>query len=65
ALTVVPKPQASPVEVVEKNSNFKNVALFLAAPFIGLAYAVMLPLVGTAMLAWIGVQALMKKSRAK
>src|SRR5512133_515005 len=70
ALTVVPTLPASPVEqlpvdVMEEKSHFKNIALFLAAPFIGLAYAVMLPLVGTAMLAWIGVQALMKKSRAK
>jgi DNA-binding NtrC family response regulator len=70
ALTVAPTLQASPVEqlpveVMEEKSNFKNIALFLAAPFIGLAYAVMLPLVGTVMLAWMGVQALMKKSRAK
>ncbi|NDP40124.1 MAG: hypothetical protein GZ093_15470, partial [Rhodoferax sp.] len=65
ALTVVPKPQASPVEVVEKNSNFKNVALFLAAPFIGLAYAVLLPLVGLAMLAWIGGNALLQTQAGK
>jgi DNA-binding NtrC family response regulator len=70
ALTVAPTLQASPVEqlpveVMAEKSNFKNIALFLAAPFIGLAYAVMLPLVGTVMLAWMGVQALMKKSRAK
>jgi DNA-binding NtrC family response regulator len=70
ALTIVPTLQASPVEqlqveVPEEKSNFKNIALFLAAPFIGLAYAVMLPLVGTGMLVWMGVQALMKKSRAK
>jgi len=70
ALTVVPTPQANPVEqlhveVLEERSNFKNIALFLAAPFIGLAYAVMLPLVGTGMLVWMGVQALMKKTHAK
>jgi len=70
ALTVVPTLQASPVEQLqvegpEEKSNFRNIALFLAAPFIGLAYAVMLPLVGTVMLAWMGVQALMKKPRAK
>src|SRR5450830_32531 len=70
ALTVVPTLQASPVEQLqvegpEEKSNFRNIALFLAAPFIGLAYAVMLPLVGTVMLAWMGVQALMKKARAK
>ena len=65
ALTIVPPLQASPVEVPEEKSNFRNIALFLAAPFIGLAYAVMLPLVGTGMLVWMGVQALMKKPRAK
>jgi hypothetical protein len=30
----------------------------LAAPFIGLAYAVLLPFVGIAMLAWTAAQAL-------
>ncbi len=48
---------AAPVEQIQaeaiaEESRVKNVALFLAAPFIGLAYAVMLPLVGFAMLAW-------------
>lgn len=37
--------------------HVKNVALFLVAPFIGLAYALLLPLVGVAMLAWLGWQA--------
>lgn len=46
------------VEVVEEESRIKNIALFLAAPFIGLLYAVMLPLVGLAMLAWTGWKAL-------
>jgi DNA-binding NtrC family response regulator len=68
ALTIVPTLQASPVEqsqveVPQEKSNLRNIALFLAAPFIGLAYAVMLPLVGTGMLVWMGAQALMKKSR--
>ena len=40
------------LEAAVEESRIKNVALFLAAPFIGLAYAVMLPLVGFAMLAW-------------
>jgi CheY-like chemotaxis protein len=40
-------------------NNFKNIALFMAAPFIGLAYALLLPLVGMAMLAWIGGKALL------
>jgi CheY-like chemotaxis protein len=46
------------VEVLEENSRIKNIALFLAAPFIGLLYAVMLPVVGMAMLAWTGWKAL-------
>lgn len=41
----------------------KNMALFLAAPFIGLLYAVLLPFVGLGMLAWVAVQEL-RKSRA-
>jgi len=38
----------------------KNVALFFAAPFIGLAYIIALPFVGFGMLAWLGAKALMK-----
>jgi hypothetical protein len=36
----------------------KDVALFLAAPFIGLMYAVLFPFIGLGMLAWMGVKAL-------
>jgi hypothetical protein len=36
-----------------------NVAKIIAAPFIGLAYAVALPFVGTAMLIWVGGKALL------
>jgi len=66
--------QVEPERVVEEvvqaaaqpqESRIKNIALFLAAPFIGLAYAVMLPFVGMVMLARIGGQALMKKKAAK
>jgi hypothetical protein len=39
----------------------KNVALFLAAPFVGLAYVIALPFVGLGMLAWTGVKAVMKR----
>jgi DNA-binding NtrC family response regulator len=48
----VPAAEAQPQE-----SRIKNIALFLAAPFIGLAYAVMLPAVGMVMLAKVGAQA--------
>ena len=45
-------------ETVESGNTVKNVALFLAAPFIGLAYAVLLPFVGIAMLVWTAGKAL-------
>jgi CheY-like chemotaxis protein len=48
------------VELVQEPRSLKNIALFLAAPFIGLAYAVFLPLVGLAMLTWIGGKALLQ-----
>jgi CheY-like chemotaxis protein len=51
-------------EPAEKTNTLRNIALFLAAPFIGLAYAVMLPFVGIAMLAWVGGKALLNKARA-
>lgn len=37
----------------------KNIALFVASPFIGLAYAIAMPFVGLGMLAWLGAKALM------
>jgi hypothetical protein len=40
----------------------KNMALFLASPFIGLAYAVLLPFVGLGMLLWIATEGA-RKSR--
>ncbi len=42
----------------------KNVALFLAAPFVGLAYILAFPVVGLCMLAWMAIQAQQKKSEA-
>jgi hypothetical protein len=47
------------IDLTQGHSNFKNIALFVAAPFIGLAYALLLPLVGLAMLGWIGAKALL------
>jgi len=43
----------------------KNVGLFFAAPFIGLAYIVALPFVGLGLLAWSGFRALAKRYPAK
>ena len=40
----------------------KNIALFLAAPFVGLAYILAFPIVGLGMLAWTAIQAQKKKS---
>jgi two-component system response regulator AtoC len=66
APAATPEVVAAPVEQVQvKESRIKNIALFLAAPFIGLAYAVMLPVVGTVMLAKIGIQAFKAKSQTK
>jgi len=43
-----------------KESALKNVALFFAAPFIGLAYLIALPFVGGAMLGWVALKAALK-----
>ena len=62
-VSVMPAPAAelaaAPVEVIATRHPFKNAAKFLVAPFVGLAYAVLLPLIGIAMLAWTALQALM------
>ncbi|MFA7268419.1 MAG: hypothetical protein WC073_03650 [Sterolibacterium sp.] len=53
---------AAPAAVAEKHeSTAKNIALFLASPFIGLAYLFAMPVVAFAALAWIGAKALAKK----
>jgi CheY-like chemotaxis protein len=43
----------------------RTVALLLAAPFIGLAYAVVMPLVGLVALLWMGGKALLQTQAAK
>ena len=43
----------------------KNVALFFAAPFIGLAYLLAFPVVGLALLAWVAGKAAMKNEKAR
>lgn len=67
APVIVAQVEASPdekvhPEPVEKENHLKNVALFLAAPFIGLAYVVLLPFIGIAILAGLGIKALVKIS---
>jgi hypothetical protein len=64
---VVAAPDAAPVAAKASTVGRRllNVALFLAAPFIGLAYAVMMPVVGLGALVWLGTQALVTRARAK
>ena len=49
----------------EMRSAWKSIALFLAAPFIGLAYILVGPFIGLAMLAWMGMRALAKHDVTK
>jgi len=48
---------AATVEPARRESVLKGIVLFLAAPFIGLAYMIALPFVGGAMIAWFGYKA--------
>jgi hypothetical protein len=45
--------------------HVRNVALFLAAPFIGLAYLLAFPFVGFALLLWAAGKAAMKNAKAR
>lgn len=46
-------------------SRARNVALFFAAPFIGLAYLLAFPVIGLGMLAWIAGKAAMKNDKVR
>lgn len=50
--------EATPVVSTARTSNLTKLALLVAAPFIGLIYAVSLPLIGMVMLLWTAGQAL-------
>jgi len=50
---------------VETESHLKKVALFAAAPFIGLVYAVLFPFIGLGYLAVLAVRALAARHAAK
>lgn len=52
-------------ELAARTSNVTKLALLVAAPFIGLIYAVSLPLIGMAMLLWTAGQALARWPAAK
>jgi len=58
-------PVAAILAVAKKESAVKNVALFFAAPFIGLAYFIAFPFIGLGMLAWMGGRALVKYRAVK
>jgi CheY-like chemotaxis protein len=61
AIAVPAAAPAAPAETAEhRGSKVKNVLLFLAAPFVGLAYLMAFPFVGMGMLAYIGWKAVMK-----
>jgi len=57
--TVAPAAAPEPA-VVAGESKVKNIALFFAAPFIGLAYLIAFPFVGLGVLVWMGARELMK-----
>jgi len=60
AAPAAPAPTAAAAE-----SRVKNVALFFAAPFIGLAYLLAFPVIGLGMLAWIAGKAAMKNDKLR
>lgn len=57
------KPAAKGEATLAKRA--KNVALFFAAPFIGLAYLLAFPVIGLALALWIGCKAVMKNKKAR
>jgi CheY-like chemotaxis protein len=58
--TAAEAPAIAAPAVATKESMVKNVALFFAAPFIGLAYLLAFPFIGLGMLAWMGGKELVK-----
>jgi CheY-like chemotaxis protein len=64
AAAAIAQPAVTPAPSGAKNvvRFLKNVALFFAAPFVGLAYILAFPVVGLGMLAWMAIQAQKKKS---
>ncbi len=60
--TAAPAPEAG---LSKAATVAKNIALFLAAPFIGLAYMIAFPFVGIGMVALMGGRALMKNRVAR
>jgi len=62
---VEPRPEVAETSVWKTIAGItKNTALLLAAPFVGLVYAVSLPFVGMGLLAWFGGRALVRRYRS-
>jgi hypothetical protein len=51
-------------EAAATKAAIRNMALFLVSPFIGLLYAILLPFVGLAMLAWFAARAFIESGAA-
>src|ERR1035437_478297 len=66
AAAAIAQPAVTPAPSGAKNvvRFLKNVALFFAAPFVGLAYILAFPVVGLGMLAWMAIQAQKTKADA-
>jgi hypothetical protein len=54
--------EAAAPQTEASESQIKKIGLFMAAPFIGLAYAVALPFAGLGALAYMGIRAFAKSS---
>ncbi len=66
AAVAAPKPATpAPAAQWRVGTFVRNIGLFFAAPFIGLAYVIALPFVGLGLLAWRAYQALAKREQAK
>ena len=69
AATAAAPPEAAaapaPAAEAKAESRVKNIALFFAAPFIGLAYLLAFPFIGLGMLAWIAGKAVMKNDKLR
>ena len=55
------EPRAQAQAVAAPASFAKNVGLFIAAPFIGLAYVVAFPFIGLGLLGWLAIKALRER----
>lgn len=56
------EPEAAPEAPPVRESRIRNIALFFAAPFIGLVYAVFMPIVGLGVLAWMAGKEIAKRT---